>query len=165
MEKICALVGFLPAVILTTNIPAQTPQTPLDRYLENGKTIVIAKCLAVGPVNILLRADVRVGILLVVKGKETLREISVDSQYGMTVGERYLLRTENEATADGSYFRINSVDSVIPIWSGETIETLKSLSPRIVVLRTMNLRVDMLESEIRQRSYELEALKASRREN
>ena len=94
-----------------------------------------------------------------------MRKISVLSQYGMKPGELYLLRTENEAVTGQPYFRVESIDSVIPIWQGEDIEKLKTLSPRIVVLRTMNLRVDELESDIRRLTYESEALKAARREN
>ena len=163
MEKIIVL-AFL-AALFTANIHAQTTRSPLARYLETGKTIVVAKCLSVGPVNILLQADVEVQILHVVKGKETLRKILVLSQYGMKPGELYLLRTENEAVTDQPYFRVESIDSVIPIWRGEDIERLKTFSPRIVVLRAMNLRVDELESDIRRLTYESEALKAARREN
>ena len=126
---------------------------------------MIAKCVKVGAVNILLRADVEVEILLVVKGNETLRTITVNSQFGMAEGERYLLRTENEASANKPYFRIDTIDSVIPIASSEDIAVLKALSPRIIVLRTMNMRVDHLDSDISRLTYELKALKAARREN
>jgi hypothetical protein len=158
-------------VILTTvflfaaTLKAQDKPTPLEHYLETGKTIVIAKCLSVGPVNILLRANVRIQILHVVKGKETLREITVESQYGMEEGETYLLKTENEASVDERYFIVKDRDSIIIVSRHEDLEIPKKLSPRIVVLRTMNRRVDHLESEIRRISYELEALKAARKEN
>lgn len=159
------LFAALSSFYLVSSIRGQTNQSPIDRYIETGKTIVIAKCLSVGPVNILLRADVEVQILLVVKGDETVRKISVNSQYGMVPGEIYLLRTENSALKDKRYFRVDSIDSAVPVWSREDIALLKTLSPRIIVLRTMNLRVDTLESEIRRRSYELEELKKSRQEN
>lgn len=146
-------------------VRGQTAKSALDRYIDSAQTILVVKCLAVGPVNILLRANVQVRILQVVKGKETLREISVDSQYGMTPGKMYLIRTESEAMANGDYFRVDTIDSAIPIWDGEDLNILKTLSPRIVVLRTMNLRVDTLEVEIRRRTYELEALKKARSGN
>lgn len=161
MDKICVV---LFALLLPIGLNAQTPKTPLDRYLETGKTIIIAKCLSVGPVNILLKADVDVDILHVVKGKETLRKITVLSQYRMEVGKTYLLRTENEARPDGLYFTAKSRDSVIEVSRHENIETLEKLSPRIVVLRTMNLRIDSLEHEIRILNYEMEDLKAARKE-
>ncbi len=163
------LTAFIALVVSTISfasvIPAQDKPSPLDRYLETGKTIVIAKCLKVGAVNILLRADVEIEILLVVKGNETLRKITVNSQFGMKEGERYLLRTENEASADKPYFRIATIDSVVPLIYSEEIATLKTLSPRIVVLRTMNVRIDHLESEIRRLTYEADALNAARKEN
>lgn len=151
--------------LFAATLNAQYKLTPLDNYLETGKTIIVAKCLSVGPVNILLKANVSVQILHIVKGKETLREISIVSQYGMVPGEFYLLRTTNEAAADKPYFKIDTRDSVIHIPKYEDMELLKTLSPRIVVLRTMNTRVDALESEMGRITYELEALKAARREN
>ena len=165
MDKICVFALALIAVVLPANTQSQTKHSPLDHYLETGKTIIVARCLSVGPVNILLKADVEVQILHVVKGNETLRKISVESQYAVVPGELYLLRTENVAQASRDYFTVATLDSVIQIWRGEDIAELKTLSPRIIVLRTMNLRVDTLESEIRRRTWELEALKASRREN
>ena len=82
----------------------------------------------------------------------------------MSSGELYLFRTENEAKTNSDYFEVTSIDSVVPVWQGEELELLKTLSPRIVVLRTMNLRVDTLESQIRELTFELEALKTARRE-
>lgn len=165
MEKIFVYAAVLLVGSLSVVSCAQTPGSSLDQYLKTGKTIIVAKCIEVGPPNILLKARVEVQILHVVKGKETLRTISVLSQYGMKPGELYLLRTENEAAPDAQYFETNTRDSVVPIWSGENIEELKKLSPTIIVLRTMNMRVDDLEAEIRRLTYELDALKAARREN
>ena len=162
MEKVFVFAAVVLVGFLNVAAPAQTP---LERYLDTGKTIVLAMCLEVGPINILLKARVKVQILHVVKGKETLRSISIVSQFEMKPGELYLLRTENEATPDARYFEAQSRDSVVPIWAGEDIEKLKTLSPRINVLRTMNLRVDDLQSQIRELNHELEALKAARREN
>lgn len=144
---------------------AQPPRSPIDEYLETAKTIVVVKCLAIGPVNILLRAKVEVEILQVVKGKETLRKISVDSQFGMTPGNFYLLRSENEPKDGDHYFRIDSKHSAIPINSTSKVDELKELSPRIIILRTMNLRIYELENEIRTLTYELDELKKARKEN
>ncbi len=159
------LVTALSILVLVSAVQSQTNPSPLDRYLETAKTIIVAKCLSVGPVNILLRADVEVEILLVVKGNETLRRISVHSQYGMKAGEIYLLKTDYEAVKDKPYFKVTAIDSAIPIAPYEDLALLKTLSPRIVVLRTMNSRISTLESEILRRSYELKALKAARLEN
>lgn len=152
------------ALLCAAAIHAQN-KTPLDRYLDDAEIIVVAKCLSVGSVNILLRANVRIQILLVIKGKEALRELTIESQYGMEPGKTYLLRTENKVSVSRPYFTVESRDAAIPVSRHEDIETLKKLSPRIVVLRTMNLRIDTLESEIRRLNYELEALIAARKEN
>jgi len=153
------------AFMCAAAIRAQTKISPLDHYLETGKTIVVAKCLDVGAVNILLKANVRIQILHVVKGMETLREMTIVSQYGMEKGEMYLLRTKNEASSNDNYFTVDERDSVVHIPRYEDIELIKTLSPKIVVLRTMNLRVENLESEIRRITYELDSLKAARKEN
>jgi len=151
--------------LFAVNASGQTAKTRFEDYLEKAKTIVVARCISVGSVNILLRADVEIEILHVVKGKETLRTIHVESQFGMVPGSFYLLRTENEVVAGKPYFRIDSRHSVIPIVSASEVEQLKSLSPRIIVLRTMNIRVDELESQIRTLEYELEELKRARKDN
>ncbi|HKP68147.1 MAG TPA: hypothetical protein VJV05_02610, partial [Pyrinomonadaceae bacterium] len=75
------------AVVLTASLVSSAQETALDKYLAEAGTIVIAKCLSIGPVNILMRADTRVQVLYVVKGKETLRELVVNSQYAMSRGE------------------------------------------------------------------------------
>lgn len=156
---------FFSIPLLPLAIQAQTKQTPLDLYIDRARTIVIAECLRVGPVNILMRASTDVKILLVVKGKETLREISVVSHHEMVPGKRYLLTTASEATPDGRYFSTVERNSVIEISESETIDEIKTLSPRIIVLRAMNLRAYRLESKIRSLNYELEAINAARRED
>jgi hypothetical protein len=161
MDKLSLLLLALSAAFLSQDLAAQS-RSPLDQYLESGETIVIARCLKVGPVSILMRANIDVEVLFVVKGKETLRRVTVDSQYEMEPGRTYLLRTEYEARLDDRYFKIDSRDSVIPISPAEDIAKLKLLPSRIIVLRTMNIRVDELDVEIRSRTYELEALKAAR---
>ncbi|HVF46025.1 MAG TPA: hypothetical protein VNA17_00515 [Pyrinomonadaceae bacterium] len=152
------------AAAFVTAISVNAQEKPIDRYLAESGTIVIAECLKVGPVNILLRANVQVRILHVVKGDETLREITVNSQYGMAEGGIYLLRTKNKPSGDKPYFRIDARDSVIPVSRDEKLDELKALSPRIVVLRTMNLRSYALESKIRTLNHELEAINAVRKD-
>lgn len=165
MEKFYLLFVPLCVVFLNVAVSAQTPKSQLDRYLDTSKTIVVAKCLEVGPPNILLKAHVEIEILFVVKGNETLRKISNISQFSMEPGRTYLLRTGNDALVDKQYFQVNTIDSAVPVWRDADIEKFKTLSPRIVVLGTMNLRVDDLECQIRQLTYELDALKAVRKDN
>ena len=116
MERIFVFAVIALVGSLTVVTRAQTPKTQLEVYHDTGKTIVIARCLDVGSVNILLKARVQVQILHIVKGKETLRNISIVSQFEMKPGGLYLLRTENDATLDTPYFETKSRDSVVPIW-------------------------------------------------
>ena len=60
----------------------------------------------------------------------------------------------------GSYGFGSEGANVVPVSHYENFEEIKTLSPRIVVLRTMNRRIDELESVIRRSSFELEGLKA-----
>jgi hypothetical protein len=159
VDKIIDITIALSAAFFAPFAIAQEKASELDRYLDDANTILVVKCLSVGPVNILLRANVEVEILHVVKGQETLRTILVLSQFGMTEGNRYLITTKNEAETDRNYFKVDDIVSVIPISHGENIAELKTLSPRIVILRTMNLRIYQLENDIRWMNYELDALK------
>lgn len=154
---------FVSSQLVTVNF-AQQARTPLDDYFDTADAIVVAKCIEVGPMNILLRARVRLEILHVVKGDPGLRELLVDSQFGMTLGKTYLVRTEGDTKKEATV-RSNTRPSVIPIPEYESLETLRSLSPRIVVLRTMNQRINELESLISVSKYELEALRAVKKGN
>jgi len=154
-----AIAAVLSLSLLAANVSAQQRSTPLDNYVNDAEMLVVAKCTHVGPVNILLRAKVQLEILHLVKGKPDVKELSVDSQYGMAVGQRYLVRIA-KMLPDGHGGRVDDRDSVIPISTGESIDGLRNLSPQIVVLRTMNLRIYQLESEISAKAHELEALKA-----
>lgn len=156
------LLAALFLCVLASAAAAQPKLSPLDKYLNDADVILIAKCLSVGPVNILLRADVRVEVLLVVKGAEKRTEMTVHSQYGMQPGKRYLLRLDGHAPTGSERYFARTRDSVIEVSEGEDINELKTLSPRIIVLRTMNLRVYRLESEISSLTYELDAIKAAR---
>ncbi|MEO7539247.1 MAG: hypothetical protein ABIV21_04430 [Pyrinomonadaceae bacterium] len=75
MNNILGACLGLTAIFAPIMVSGQTTKSALDRYVESAKTILVVKCLSVGAVNILLRADVQVQILQVVKGKERLREI------------------------------------------------------------------------------------------
>jgi len=156
---------ILCVVIAIACLPSNAQDNALDKYLAESGTIVIAKCLAVGPVNILMRADVRVQVLYVVKGKETLRELNVTSHFAMSRGETYLLRTKGVLSEGDKYFTTDTRDSVVPFYEEDRLGELKSLSPRIMVLRTMNIHSDRLESQIRSLQYELDALNAVRKGN
>src|SRR5688500_13625402 len=118
MDKIFLVTIFLSVAFFAPFAIAQEKEpTPLDDYLDESKTILIVNCLSVGPVNILLRANVEVEILYVVKGKETLRKMSINSGIGMKPGNRYLIRSVHERQPDRDYFRIDGHESVIPISS------------------------------------------------
>lgn len=160
----CAIAAVIFLSLLSANLFAQQNSTPLDNYINNAETIVVAKCTHVGPVNILLRAKVRLETLHLVKGKPDVKELMVDSQYGLTVGQRYLVRIA-KMLPDGTGGRVDERNSIIPLSASENIDELKALSPRIVVLRTMNLRIYRLESDIRVKTHELEALRSIQKGN
>ena len=153
------------AVVMTVAVTSNGQENALDKYLAGAGTIVIAKCVSVGPVNILMRADTRVQVLHVVKGKETLRELVVNSHYPMSAGQSYLLKTKGVPSEGEKYFTTDTRDSVIPFYEEDRLGELKSLSPRIMVLRTMNIEADRLDSRIRSMQYELDALNAVRKGN
>ena len=144
-------------LLLSVNTYSQEP-TPLDRYLNESKTILIAKCTYRGALKANLTGEITIQILHVVKGNEKLREISFDSHYALDVGKRYLIRSAYEPTPNGRYLNIKESGSAVEIPDYEDLELLKALSPRIVVLRTMNQRAETLKREIQHRQYELDAI-------
>ena len=158
-----AVLIVLTGLCFAITAAAQPKEKGIDAYLAKHNTIVIARCLEVGPVNILLQANVKIEILLVVKGNETLRTTNVQSQYGMEPGKRYLISSEGDTTAGGRPFARDR-SRVVEVSESESIDELKRLSPRIIVLRTMNLRAYRLESKISSLKYELESLNAARQE-
>jgi hypothetical protein len=143
----------------------QNKLSPLDEYLASGKTIVIAKCVAVGPIKITPGSDVAVEVLLAVKGTEKNGVIGVFSDFPLEVGRTYLLRTTNEAVSDRRYFRIDGQDSAIPLLSTEQVDFLKTLPPRTIILRALNQRIDTLRYEIESRQFELDKLSAIKKGN
>lgn len=153
------------AVVLLATGVVNAQDNALDEYLSDAGTIVIAKCLSVGPVNIIGRADTRVQILYVIKGKETLRELVVNSHFAMSRGETYLLTTKGAFSDSDRYFTTETRDAVIPFYETDRLDEFKKLPPRIQVLRTMNIHADRLESEIRSLQYELDALNVVRKGN
>ncbi len=82
----------------------------------------------------------------------------------MVEGRTYLLRTVYEFTEEGPRLELTTRESVVPVQEYMDMVKLLSLPPRIIVLRTMNTRIHHLESEIRSLQYEMEALKAARKD-
>lgn len=137
---------------------AQREPQSVDQYLEEGKTIVIAKCLRAGPVKANLEGDAKIQILRVLKGTEKEREILITSRFGLEPGLIYLLRTEREALPVDNYFYVTSRASAVPLRPYEDLELLKTLPLRTQVIRIFNERQEELESEIRSLSFERDAL-------
>jgi len=148
------------AGFLSINVQAQNEKMDLDRYLATGKAIVIAKCLSTSPVKRGGDYDAKVQILHVVKGRIKEREMTVVLKWTpIEVGATYLLRAESiDGSADVPYFYVKGRESAIRLVPYENIEELKRLPARTVVLRTMNLRKNYLDSEIRRHTFELNAL-------
>jgi hypothetical protein len=136
----------LSVFILTDRSFAQVAPSGIDDYMETGKTIFIAKCAKVGPVNILLRAIVDLEVIHVVKGAKLPAKISVLSHVGMEEGKTYLLRSENVLDEEFSQLTVTKRDSVVQIMDHEDMAKLLSLPPPMIVLRTMNTRIYHLET-------------------
>lgn len=150
-------------LVVSNAARGQERSSAIDQYMDDGKAIFIARCVSVGPVNKLLRANVELEVMHVVKGKEMPVWVSVVSQYGMEPGGVYLLKSKQVFALEGPALFLDSRASVVRV-SETDLSTLLSLSPRIIVLRTMNLRVHHLEGEIGRINHELEALKAARKD-
>ena len=146
--------------LCVTSMNAQDRREPqsVDQYLDEGRTIVIARCVSMGAVKANLVADAQVQILQVLKGAEKSREITITSRFGLEPGGVYLLRTENEARPDERYFYTASRADAVQLSPYEDLERLKTLPLRIQVIRIFNGRTDDLESEIRRLTYERDAL-------
>ncbi|MFT3744579.1 MAG: hypothetical protein QM785_09795 [Pyrinomonadaceae bacterium] len=158
--KITFLVAFaLVSTTFVSTLNAQEKPSALDQFIDGSAVIIVGKCLRVGPVNILLRANVEIEVIYAVKGGEMPKTVTVDSQYGMQVGKYYMLASKFAPTEKLPVIRTDSRDSVIPVASADEAEKLKTLPQRIAVLRTLNIRIDELESEIRRHQFELEALR------
>jgi hypothetical protein len=158
--KFILTAAALVAGLLSADVRAQNEKMDLDRYIATGKTIVIAKILSTTPVKRGGDYQATVKILHVVKGIEKEREIEVTLKFTpVETGKIYLLRTESAAESeDRMYFYVRGRESAVQLSPFENIEELKKLPVRIVILRTMNLRKDYLENEIRRHTYEFDAL-------
>jgi len=153
----------MPILMIGTSIvntSAQQPSTPLQNYIDTAESLVIARCLAEGPVDILLRSDVELEVIHVVKGDPKMKSLRVRLSGGLSKGEIYLIRFADHAKSKEKNGFGSEGANIVPVSRYEDLELLKKLSPRIVVLRTMNRRIDELESIIRRSTFELEGLKA-----
>lgn len=161
--KIIAAAAALFACLLSTDLQAQDDKVKMDvdTYIASGKNIIIGKILSTSPVKRGGDYGAAVEILHVVKGSLKRGEIRVVLKWTpVEDGKIYLLRTENDLVSKyESYFLVKGRDSAIELAPYTDIEEMKTLSVRIAVLRTMNLRKDHLENEIRQLTSELERLK------
>lgn len=154
MERYVFFISFF-LILLGMAARSQTASTPIDDYLEYAETIVVARCVESGPVNKIAQASVELEVLHILKGEPGLTTISTSFAGGLTPGSIYLIRipdrkqaTETEKFGSDGY-------NVIKIESYLDIEFLKSLPPRIIVLRIVNSRLEQLETTIRNAEYEL----------
>jgi hypothetical protein len=157
------LAAALFACLLSTDVSAQNEnqKIDIDQYLAAAETIVIAKILSTSPLTRGGDYHTTVEILHVIKGAEKRREIVVGFKWiSVEAGKTYLLSTQNKSDSKYPlYFHVNGYDSAIETAPYTDIAELKKLSVRIAVLRTMNLRQNHLENEIRRLTSELQRLK------
>ncbi len=126
----------------------------LDRYIETGQTIVIAKCLSVGPLKAGLTADVEMRILHTLKGAEADREFTADTGFYMQEGESYLLQLRSVVHSGEKSFHIGrSKISVVPMHAIENFAELKALPLRQQVIRIFSQRKSAVADEIRRLSF------------
>lgn len=153
----------LASLMLTMTAVGQEKKSPLDLFLESSETIVVAKCIKASPVDILLRSHTELEVLQVVKGDAKLTKIDGKFRYGMREGERYLVGIPKIGSKKTTFNDDGNL--VVPVSKHEDLELLKTLSPRIVVLRTLNTRIYGLEHDLSRITYELEYLNALRKDN
>jgi hypothetical protein len=163
--KIFAIFSVISCLIFLAGSVAAQDKTPLDDYFEKAQTILIGRCVSVGALNILLQAKVEVEALHVLKGNAEISRLSLTSRIGMKPGEMYLIRIPDIRYAKNRSVDLASFDSVIPLGRYADLEVLKALPPRIVVLRTINQRIDELESLLRNAGAELEEIRAVKKGN
>lgn len=140
-----------------TSIPlavfGQDKLDSVERFIEDSETIVIAKPTFVGAVNIIAQSGVELDVLHIIKGDAKAKQLSLSIRGRMSVGKSYLVRLAKVGPD-----RVDR-DVVIEIHEPENIELLKSLSPRIVVLRTINIQLGRLDSIMQSAQYEIDELK------
>ncbi len=160
-----SILSILFVMFLTVDLSAQADRTTLDDFFDSAESIVIAKCLKTGPVDILLRSRVELDVLQIVKGDPKMTMLSLKISFGMQPGRNYLVRipkaTDNKSQKSLSEDRY----TVVPVSDHENLDLLKTLPPHIIVLRTLNMRIDELEYNIRSNTYELDGLKAIKKGN
>lgn len=165
MDKCSIIVSASLALFFAATTSAQSERTPLDDYLDNAKTIFIGKCISTEAPNILLISHIELEVVQMIKGDEKIAKIGVDVRYGMKVGKYYLVRMPKPEFAKPQKTMSDEPGGVIPVSEREDFALLKTLEPRIIVVRTMNHRIDDLESTIRRSTWELEALRSVKKGN
>ena len=158
MEKILVVTVLLLAAFGAPFTLAQEKPDRLKSYIDEATNILVVRIVSQGPVNILMQSRTNVKVLQVVKGDAKLADLTLVSRVDMKPGKLYLIRTTGKTETSQNSFYIDDHASAIPISGTEDLELLKKLSPRIVVLRTMNVRADELKHRISRDQYELELI-------
>lgn len=134
-------------------VASQTKLDSVKQFIEDSDSIFIAKAIEVGPVNIIAQSRVKLEILHVVKGDATLKQVTPTIRHRMKAGNSYLVRLA-KALKGGE-----SREVVIEFHETDNPELVKTLSPRIIVLRTINIQLGRLESTINLAQSETDLLK------
>lgn len=150
MLKILLLISL---VTIPFAVFGQDKLDSVERFIEDSETIVIAKPTFVGPVNIIAQSRVQLDVLHAIKADAIPKQLSLSIRGRMSVGKCYLVRLAKVGPD-----RVER-DVVIEVHEPENIELLKTLSPRIVVLRTINIQLGRLDSVGLSAQYEIDELK------
>lgn len=150
-----ALLVILP--LLFANVYSQSAKTPLQEHISKSELIIVAKCIDQRPVDIIGRSDTSIEVVHVLKGKAESK-LSFRVRERMAPGQYYLMTFRSATNLDESSGRDRST-LAIPIVSADEARGLNAFSLEIVLLRTLNLRISRLESDISLLTYELDDLK------
>lgn len=133
-------------------VAGQVKLDSVERFIEDSDSIFIAKAIEVGPVNIIAQSLVKLKILHAVKGAPELNERLLTVRHHMKVGGYYLVGIAKATDSQGPG------ETIIEFHEADNLELVKTLSPRIVVLRTINIHLGRLGSTLRSTQYEIDKL-------
>lgn len=145
-------------------VRSQEKATPLAEFISQADLIIVAKCAAVGPVNIIGISRIDVEVVHVLKGKP-VTHLSYGGRGSLKPGKFYLIRFPGKKRDENRAPSVREFATVIEISSESEANGLNQFPLEIAILRTTNLRVDHLESQIRGLTYELDELKKLKKDN
>lgn len=162
MKPLLLLLIF--GVLLPSAGRSQDRPSYLAEFISTADLIIVAKCTHVGPVNIIGKSSIKVDVVHVLKGKP-MTQHSYSGRGFLEPGKFYLIRFPRVQDGKDLHGTERKEETAIEIFSEDEARKLDQFSLEIAVLRTTNVRVDRLESEITRINYELDELKKLKKNN